>query len=184
MTKTPKNEKWKLIKLNVKFDRTKYAVSDHGRVKSFKEDITDGKILKGTIVNGYPALKLKIREKDIQFYIHKLVAEHFLNHRKKNQTYVIHRDHDKMNNRLSNLRWASKDEMHSHQQKSPHVKSYRSRTRLKGHKLTAAKVRSIKQKIFSPKRQVRLKDIANEFGISEMQLYRIKSGENWGHIDY
>ena len=24
--------------------------------------------------------------------------------------------------------------------------------------------------------------IAKQFGISEMQLYRIKSGENWGHV--
>ena len=24
--------------------------------------------------------------------------------------------------------------------------------------------------------------IAKQFGISEMQLYRIKSGENWSHV--
>jgi hypothetical protein len=33
-----------------------------------------------------------------------------------------------------------------------------------------------------PNRKTRLKLIAKQFGISEMQLYRIKSGENWGHI--
>jgi hypothetical protein len=27
-----------------------------------------------------------------------------------------------------------------------------------------------------------LKMLAKQFGISEMQLYRIKSGENWGHV--
>jgi hypothetical protein len=27
-----------------------------------------------------------------------------------------------------------------------------------------------------------MKQIADHFGISEMQLYRIKSGENWGHV--
>jgi hypothetical protein len=27
-----------------------------------------------------------------------------------------------------------------------------------------------------------LKKIAEQFDISEMQLYRIKSGENWGHV--
>jgi hypothetical protein len=27
-----------------------------------------------------------------------------------------------------------------------------------------------------------MKQIAEHFGISEMQLYRIKSGENWGHV--
>jgi hypothetical protein len=40
----------------------------------------------------------------------------------------------------------------------------------------------LKRKIFDPKRKSRLKIIAKQFGISEMQLYRIKSGENWGHV--
>ena len=40
----------------------------------------------------------------------------------------------------------------------------------------------IKKKIWDPVRKTRLKLIASQFDISEMQLYRIKSGENWSHI--
>jgi len=39
-----------------------------------------------------------------------------------------------------------------------------------------------KRKLLDPKRKTRMKIMAKQFGVSEMQLYRIKSGENWGHI--
>lgn len=40
----------------------------------------------------------------------------------------------------------------------------------------------LKKRILDPNRKTRLRLIAKEFGISEMQLNRIKRGENWGHI--
>ena len=52
----------------------------------------------------------------------------------------------------------------------------------KGNKLTSSVVKIIKKRILNPNRKTRMKIIAKQFGISEMQLYRIKSGENWGHI--
>jgi DNA-directed RNA polymerase specialized sigma subunit len=36
--------------------------------------------------------------------------------------------------------------------------------------------------IADKKRKMTMKQIAEHFEISEMQLYRIKSGENWGHV--
>lgn len=181
MAKTQK-EQWKEIKLGIKFERTHYAVSNLGRIASFKDDLDNKKVLKGTRVNGYAALKLKIKDKDIQCYVHKLVAQNFLNKPTKSQAFVIHLDYSKLNNKLSNLRWATREDLNKHQQKSPIVKAYQEKRKLKGHKLTAGKVKEIKQKIFSDKRQMRLKDIATKYGISEMQLYRIKSGKNWSHV--
>jgi DNA-binding Xre family transcriptional regulator len=40
----------------------------------------------------------------------------------------------------------------------------------------------LKKLISDPNRKTRLKMLAKQFGISEMQVSRIKSGENWGHI--
>jgi DNA invertase Pin-like site-specific DNA recombinase len=51
-----------------------------------------------------------------------------------------------------------------------------------GATLTSPDVVRIKKLILNPNRKTRLKIIAKQFGISEMQLYRIKTGENWGHI--
>jgi len=52
----------------------------------------------------------------------------------------------------------------------------------KGHKQNATQVKRLKQKIFDPSRKTRYRILAKQFNISEIQLYRIKSGENWGHV--
>ena len=49
-------------------------------------------------------------------------------------------------------------------------------------KLTETQVIRLKKKLFDPNRRTRLKILAKQFGVSEMQLHRIKTGENWGHI--
>ena len=51
-----------------------------------------------------------------------------------------------------------------------------------GRKLTVTKVMRIKKMLQNPNRKTRIKMIAKQFGVSEMQIFRIKSGENWGHI--
>ena len=57
------------------------------------------------------------------------------------------------------------------------VKGFRAYT-----KLTETQVKLIKRKINDPNRKTRMKIIAKRYGVSVMQLYRIKSGENWGSV--
>lgn len=177
-----RSEQWCEIRVASQRTRTRYAVSDHGRLQSFKAELGDGKLLKGALVNGYPALKLKIGGKDFQFYTHKLVATCFITRPGRAHRFVIHLDFNKLNNAVGNLRWATRAQMESHQQQSPAVVRYRKRTMQRGPKLSVAQVRRIKQLISAPERRTLLKEIARQFGISEMQLYRIKSGENWSHV--
>lgn len=40
----------------------------------------------------------------------------------------------------------------------------------------------IKKILSKPDQRTRLKMIAKQFGVSEMQIRRIKSGENWGQV--
>jgi hypothetical protein len=182
MIKSLKNENWKVIEFNTGVFRCNYAVSDHGRLVSYTTSIQEGDLLKGTLMGGYPTLKLKPDGKNMTLFIHRLVAEAFISKKDNNQTFVIHIDFDKKNNSLKNLRWATKEEMEKHQQKSPAVIAYRSVNRKQGHKLTDATVKKMKQMIEDKKRKMTMKQIASHFEISEMQLYRIKSGENWGHV--
>jgi hypothetical protein len=182
MVKTLKNEKWKIIQFNSGVFRSNYAVSDSGRLVSFTESIQDGTLLKGTLMGGYPTLKLKPDGKNMTLFIHRLVAEAFVPQKSSKHSFVIHVNYDKENNAGKNLRWATKEEMEKHQQKSPAVLAYRSINRKKGHKLTDNTVKKIKQMIADKKRKMTMKEIAGHFDISEMQLYRIKSGENWGHV--
>ena len=43
-------------------------------------------------------------------------------------------------------------------------------------------VKAIKKLLGDPKRKLTFKQLAEKYGVSEMTLYRIKSGENWGKI--
>lgn len=186
MIKFIKNEEWKEIKFKKGALRLRYAVSNFGRVVSFKNEIKEGTILKGSSIDGYAILNLRPEGKSKSFFIHKLVAEHFLKRSKHKPSFVIHHDYNKANNTSKNLKWVGKAEMEEHQKKNPAViKARKERVKIKpteGLKLNAAKVKRIKQLIGSKSRTMKFSEIAEKFGISEMQLYRIKRGENWGHI--
>ncbi|HKL03051.1 MAG TPA: HNH endonuclease [Cryomorphaceae bacterium] len=180
-------EEWKSLPFEKGSLRLKYVISNFGRIVSYSIDFEeDGKVLKGGKLGGYPTFVCRPFGKSKTYYTHKLVAEHFLKNTDSQRTYVIHKDYNKLNNHVDNLAWASKKEMEEHQQKSPFVIESRAKRKIrkpyKGHKLSTTDVIRIKKKIFDPNRKTRLKIIAKQFGISEMQLYRIKSGENWSHV--
>jgi hypothetical protein len=185
------DEKWEVLQLDSKVG-LKYALSSYGRLVSFTDTISNGNLLKGSQNKGYKLFRYYDYSNEGKvlrsFYIHKLVAEIFLPSKKNDQCYVIHLDYVKDNNRVKNLRWANKQELELHQNNNPKVISDRkrlkefNRTSPKGYKLTEEKVRILKRKLLTPKLKTRMKMIARQFGVSEMQLYRIKRGENWGHV--
>ena len=77
--------------------------------------------------------------------------------------------------------------MQAHIKKSPHVinskkKLIEHNLKADGRKLTSTKVIHLKKLLNDPNRKTRIKMLAKQFGISEMQVHRIKSGENWSHI--
>ncbi len=180
------DELWKEIEFEPGSLRFRYAVSNYGRIVSFSDRLENGKLLRGGLLGGYPTFVCRPFGKSRTLYIHKLVAERFLTRPDLDHAHVIHLDYNKLNNHLSNLQWATKKMTEEHQQQSPMVLRSRAKRReqrpSKGHKLTTTDVIRIKKRIFDPNRKTRLKIIAKQFGISEMQLYRIKSGENWGHV--
>ena len=177
-------EEWKEYEIEVK-GKVRYAVSNHGRLKSFTDDITAGRILKGSLTEGFLFLRYKrFNNKKITNYqhsIHKMVAELFIPKENDEQEFVLHLDFDKVNNHISNLKWATYTEMRAHGFKSPKVieaqKKFREfNIKRDGAKLTSTDVIRLKKRILDPNRKTRLRLIAKEFGISEMQLNRIKRG--------
>lgn len=183
-------EEFRVVDLQHKL-KFQYAVSNRGRIVSFLDTITSGKLLKGSTVCEYKILKYKIYTPEKiynkHFFVHNLVSELFVPRLDEDQTYVLHLDHDRKNNHASNLKWANYAEKIAHYKKSPHV--IRAKEELLAHniksdgrKLSVTNVIHLKKLINDPNRKTRLKILAKRFGISEMQLYRIKSGENWGHI--
>ncbi len=181
MIKSNPGEQWKEIVFNIKGLRSRYAISNHGRVASFKDNFPDGTLLSGTLNNGYLSLKIKPGGRDLQMMVHRLAADAFLKKKRKDQTIVLHLNYKKTDNNIKNLRWANKDEMEKHQLKNPRVIKSRNARKIAGPKLNIAKVKEIKRKIKNPGTMT-MRAIAKKYRISEMQLYRIKRGENWGHV--
>lgn len=180
------NEEWKDINFEEGALKKNYAISNYGRIISYTGTLAEGQLIKGGSLRGYATFPVRPFGKSKTFYVHKLVAEYFKPKKNVDAEFVIHLDYNKNNNYIDNLKWSTKDEVFKHQQGNPMVLKAREKQKgrkiLQGHKLSSTEVMRIKHKIFDPKRKSRLKIIARQFGISEMQLYRIKSGENWGHV--
>lgn len=176
-----RSEVWKPYTKEELSNVDEYLISNYGRVQRKKKNEDEWKLSKTSIVAGYDTFWIRKRKDNrcSYYYTHKAVAEVFLSKR-ADQIYVIHLDFDKLNNHISNLKWANKTAMHLHHKKNPKkLERFGKRTYSK---LTEGRVRLIKKKLFDPNRKTRMKMIAKQFGISEMQLYRIKTGENWGSV--
>lgn len=79
-----------------------YKVSNYGRVKSNR------KILKNrNHTSGYLQVNLSKRGHSENKYIHRLVAEAFIDN-PNNFSEVNHKDENKLNNRVDNLEWCSR----------------------------------------------------------------------------
>jgi hypothetical protein len=185
MKKAP-GEIWKPLQFTGwKHLRKKYALSSAGRIASFTDDVeTDGKLLQGSLTTGYRTLNLHRPGDNGTLYIHREIARLFLSKPTAKAKYVIHNNHNKLDNSVKNLRWATLPEMIEHQQRSPAKIAYKKvqANRNEGLKLNATQVRSIKKMLDDSKRKVTIKKLAEKFGVSEMTMYRIKSGENWARI--
>lgn len=182
------NEEWKEVSFEEGALRKRYAVSNYGRVISFcAGNMSDANLVKGGTLKGYKTLPLRPFGRSKTFYVHKLVAEQFIAKSSSDQQYVIHLDYNKCNNFVDNLCWANKKDMFEHQQDNPSVLEGRKKKKMnrscEGAKLTDTQVMLLKKRISDPQRKTRLKIIARQFGISEIQLHRIKRGENWGHVE-
>jgi hypothetical protein len=186
MIKKNAGEIWKPIQFTAaKQLRRKYAVSSQGRIASFNEAVEkDGKLLNGSLTSGYRTLNFHVGDSSGTLYIHREMAKLFCKKTSPKYKYVIHVNHKKEDNNYKNLKWVTAEEMNSHQQKSPSKIAYKKvqASRTKGLKLTAVQVKAIKDSIANPRRKLTFKQMAEKYKVSEMTLYRIKSGENWGNV--
>ena len=186
MVKKLTNEVWKPLQFpGWKHLRRKYALSSHGRIASYVTDVTaDGKLLEGSLTTGYRTLNLHRPGNNETLYIHRELARLFLPKPSAKHKYVIHVNHNKLDNSVKNLKWATLDEMIEHQQSSPAKIAYKKvqANRTEGLKLNATQVKAIKKVLSDKNRKITIKRLAEKYGVSEMTMYRIKSGENWGRV--
>ena len=169
------DEVWK----DLTFTDFKYEVSNYGRVRSYCQNSENGKILNPSHIGGFKVVSLKFGGKSKHFLVHKLVAELFVPKTSKEQSVVIHLDWVKANNHHSNLQWSTKAESY----KRMHARLQEERKK-KGKVVTYSKLKPDEVALVKSMldRGVKQKLIAKMFCVSEMQITRIKRGENWKEI--
>ena len=184
------NEEFKEIQLERQF-KFRYAISNYGQIISFTDNILEGNLLKGSIIDGYKILRFQYKEDDKKvtklYFVYKLVAEYFIPKTSEDQLYVLHLDRVRGNDHVSNLKWANYSEKMHYYKTSPKVieakrKLLEHNIKADGKKLTETKVMFLKKILLDPNNKTRMKILAKQFGVTTMQLHRIKTGENWGHI--
>ncbi len=170
-----------ILKLNEKIKSLKQSEAEQTKVDEVNQRLAEAK--------KKLAKQFKIDSKDrtIHYHslIHKLVAEYFCTKPSPSAAYTVvsHIDHDKLNNRSSNLKWMTREENFIHQQKSPFVIAGRDDRKYTTHakvaKLTVTKVMLLKKMLNEGKP---LRTLVKQFKITDTQILRIKRGENWADI--
>ncbi len=178
--------------------KKRYFVSNYGKVKSCdKEAVIDKNtsftMLKGAKIGDFLSLRLTYytpngQRKIATYFFHHMVAELFLKKENVERTFLVHLDYDVKNNVVTNLAWATRAEMYKHVHSNPALKeviqkNIENNRKSDGKKLTVTEAIRLKKKLLDPNRKNRYKMLAKEFNVSLMTLHRIKSGENWGHLE-
>ena len=96
------DEQWIKIKNYEDF----YEISNHGRIRSLSKNIVMKQM---THYKGYKFVHLYINKKRKKFFIHVLVASHFIPN-PDNKKIVNHIDENKKNNHITNLEWMTSGE--------------------------------------------------------------------------
>lgn len=177
--KNLRSEVWKRVRFRKATKRFHYEVSSSGRIKSINKVTKDENLLKGSRGNrGFISLNIRLSDNsNARVFIHRYVAKNFLDKPKKDQTYVLHKDFDKSNNKKSNLKYATEEQWKKHLAKNPN-RATRKRSE-KNYKLNEKKVIQIKKLLAKGKTK---RSIALKYNVTETQIRRIETGENWGHV--
>lgn len=154
-----------------------YKISSFGRVKN-----KNGKLLK-SYDNGSGYLKIRLYKKGYKtFYIHRMVAEHFI-YNIENKKCVNHKDGNKKNNTVKNLEWCTYSENHEHAYKNnlkkPHSKSINrgaSRVTSKLTNLDVLQIRKLHGKISAT-------EISKIFNISYNHTIKVIHRYTWNWLN-
>lgn len=171
------DEEWKVVPNS----NEKYWVSNYGRVKSFVINKKDGTLLKNAVVKNFRFVNLTFDGKHKTTFVHKLVANVWLSKPSDKHTIVTHLDRNLKNNHVSNLQWLTPEE--AGKRNGEFFKKIFSSKKYAGERHhTKLKERDVVQLKKMLQKGVPQSKIAKLFCISEMQVTRIKRGENWGDV--
>lgn len=120
--------------------------------------------------NWYATVKLRDRHRTV----HRLLAIAFIPN-PNNYPMVNHIDGDKHNYSLDNLEWCTNDQNMKHAQRTGLL--------VKGRQVHTNILDEIQVKTIFYCREVSDKNLAKYFGIDSSNIYRIRKGDNWKHLN-
>lgn len=180
-----KKEIWKTITVNGKKPSVPYVISNHGH---FGVLLDNGKVERRNFKPTAGNYRFNVRQdgKAAAIFLSKETAKAFLKKPSPKHKFVIHKDHNYLNDHVDNLKWATQAEHRAHTTFSPNaILSRKKKAIVKSSHAQVFNEKSIvalKKMIWDPKRKLSFKQIAEKFGVSEMQIYRIKTGQFWYHV--
>ena len=151
-----------------------YLVSDDGLVKSLprwsekqQRMYGDNVLVQSAASHGYKTVALCRGGTQKTASVHVMVLEAFVGPR-PHWFDACHKDGDKNNNALWNLRWASRSDNNLDLARRGQQKS--------GHKLTKHDVREIRSSKLPDR------DLAKMYGVNRRHICSIKRGDVWRHV--
>lgn len=181
-----KKEIWKTITVNSKKPSVPYVISNHGHFGVLLDK--SGKVERRNFKPTAGSYRFNVRQdgKAAAIFLYKEVAKAFLKKPSPKHKFVIHKDHNYLNDHVDNLKWATQTEHRAHTTFSPNaILSRKKKAIVKSSHSQVFNEKSIvtlKKMIWDPRRKLSFKQIADKFGVSEMQIYRIKTGQFWYHV--
>jgi NUMOD4 motif/HNH endonuclease len=175
------SEEW--AELEVKRNKTRYFVSNYGRIKSInthsvnppnKETILKQKINRG----GYCYITIYGLKKK-SYRIHRLVALSFIPN-PLNKTSVNHKDGVKINNHVSNLEWVTTKENNEHAKIIGLLKPLKGEDTPR-HKLFVKDIYNIR-KVARVNKIAVYKQLALQYGITIENVRAICDFKSWKHL--
>ena len=153
-----------------------YQVSNLGNVKSLSYNHTKKpKVLKNIKMSiGYESISLFKDKVSKVFYIHRLVANAFIEN-KNNLPTVNHIDGIKSNNIVSNLEWMSFSDNNKH----AHLIGLNFAKKGEEHPKSKLKKEDV---IFIFNSNLSLRVLAKKYNVSKTSIEYIKNGKNWSHL--
>ena len=166
-----------------------YQVSRSGEVKGLprrvyrrdgiKGAMLDERMLKGAInSSGYLTVTLSLNSKQNSRFIHRLVAEAFIEN-PNGCEQVNHKDRNKLNNHVENLEWVTPQENSAHGNSLESDKERKRGSSNPNSKLTEKCVIEIRR---LRKKGIKIQEIADKFDINNSSVSTICNNKSWKHI--
>ena len=185
-----KRQQAKLASIQAEVDELNNKIKVLRKEAPGSQELADLRTLRDNAVQMRKEANKKInnaRAINLGILVHKAVAELFLPEPKDpEKKFIIHKDFDKTNNYYKNLDYYSQEQLNERCMKHPKNELYKFKRMISDtkpipstSKLNETQVLTIKKRL---KRGYTLRRLARQFGVSDMQIHRIKTGENWQHV--